>query len=77
MATRGWFEQTYPALSRWVQGAGWLELGRVDWSPSWLRVLDEGGLVWEGGTAAETLSAALAEAEAAVAQWFRANSRPR
>ena len=67
------FEERYPALTRWAQGAGWLELGRVYWSTSLIRALDEGGMVWEGGGSAPTLSAALAEAEAALAQWFQEN----
>ncbi len=67
------FEERYPALTRWVQGAGWLEVGRVSWSRSLIRALDEGGMVWEGGGSATTLSAALAEAEAALAQWFEEN----
>ena len=65
------FEQAYPALARWVQEHGWLEIGRVSWSRSLIRILDEGGLVWEGGEAAPTVSAALAEAEEATAAWLR------
>ncbi|HEV2126738.1 MAG TPA: hypothetical protein VGW38_28605 [Chloroflexota bacterium] len=67
------FEECYPALSRWVQGAGWLEVGRVDWSRSLIRALDEGGLIWEGGETAPTVSAALAEAESALTAWFDEN----
>jgi len=64
-------EESYPALSRWVQHFGWLELGRVDWSASLVRALDEGGMVWEGGGSASSLCAALAEAELALGAWFR------
>ena len=73
MADDGTFEECYPALTRWVLGAGWLEVGRVDWSQSLIRALDEGGLIWEGGETAPTVSAALAEAEAALTVWFREN----
>ena len=73
MADDGTFEERYPALTRWVLGAGWLELGQVNWSRSLIRALDEGGLIWEGGETAPTVSAALAEAEAALAAWFREN----
>jgi hypothetical protein len=73
MSGDGGFETHYPALTRWVQGAGWLEVGRVYWSTSLIRALDEGGLVWEGGGSAPTLSVALAEAEGALAQWFHEN----
>jgi hypothetical protein len=68
------FEERYPALTRWVQGAGWLEIGQVDWSRSLIWALDEGGLVWEGGATAPTLSAALTEAETAPAHWFADSS---
>ena len=77
MADDGAFEVRYPALTRWVQGAGWLEMGRVDWSRSLIRALDEGGLIWEGGETAPSISAALAEAETTLAAWFRENSSNR
>jgi len=70
------FEQTYPALTRWIQRYGWLELGQVDWSRSLIRALDEGGLVWEGGTRPGTLSDALAEAETALEAWFAEQAGP-
>ena len=73
MADEGTFEARYPALTRWVQGGGWLEVGRVDWSRSLIRALDEGGLIWEGGETALTVAAALADAETALAAWFREN----
>ncbi len=72
-ADDGSFEAPYPALTRWVQGAGWLEVGRVEWSAGLIRALDEGGTVWEGASGATTLSAALAEAEEALGRWFREN----
>lgn len=67
------FEERYPALTRWVQDAGWLEMGRVYWSASLIRALDEGGLIWEDDGSATSLAAALAVAEEAVAKWFREN----
>ena len=73
MADNGPFEERYPALTRWVQGAGWLEVGRVGWSRSLIRALDEGGLIWEGGQTAPTVSAALADAETTLTAWFRDN----
>jgi len=67
------FDERYPALTRWVRGAGWVEIGRVYWSASLIRVLDEGGLIWEDTGAAPTLSAALAEADNVLANWFEEN----
>jgi hypothetical protein len=41
------FEQIYPNIARWVTSYGWIEIGNDGQSPSLVRVLDEGGLVWE------------------------------
>lgn len=65
-------EQRYPNLAAWVQD-GWIEIGRSDWSASLVRVLDEGGLVWEGGSKDDTLGDLLAEADRAAAAWFDEN----
>jgi hypothetical protein len=65
------FEGAYPHLSRWVTGYGWLEIGQAPYCPSWIRVLDEGGMIWESASHYASLDAALREAEEAVAQWMR------
>ena len=62
------FEERYPNITAWVQD-GWIELGQDDYSRSFVRVLDIGGMVWEGGERYE----ALAEAEAAIAAWLEKN----
>jgi hypothetical protein len=41
------FEQMYPHIARWVTSYGWIEIGDDGQSPSLVRALDEGGLVWE------------------------------
>jgi len=38
----------YPHLWEWVRERGWVELGRGGHLPSFARVLDEGGMIWEG-----------------------------
>jgi hypothetical protein len=38
-----------------------------------IRVLDEGGLVWEGGTRHKSVAGMLEEAEEAVKDWFEEN----
>jgi hypothetical protein len=65
------FDGTYPYLSRWVQGYGWIEVGQDHYSRSLVRVLDEGGMIWESATRYASIDEALREAEAAVAQWLR------
>jgi hypothetical protein len=41
------FEHLYPHIARWVTSYGWIEIGNDGQSPSLVRALDEGGLVWE------------------------------
>lgn len=41
------FEKYFPNLDNWVNSRGWIELGSDEHSNSWLRILDEGGMVWE------------------------------
>jgi len=38
----------YPTIARWVKEFGWLEIGQDHMSRSFIRALDEGGMVWEG-----------------------------
>jgi hypothetical protein len=41
-------DATYPTIARWVMEYSWIEVGHDDMSRSFVRALDEGGLVWEG-----------------------------
>ncbi len=41
------FEHMYPNISEWVKSYGWIEIGDDGQSSSFVRALDEGGLVWE------------------------------
>lgn len=59
------FDEQYPNIANWVQD-GWIEIGQDDYSRSFIRVLDIGGLVWESKESYETVAEALAEADAAV-----------
>jgi len=68
----GSFEERYPSITAWVQD-GWVELGRDEYSRSFVRVLDIGGMVWEGKKEYETIDEALSEAEAAVSAWLKEN----
>ena len=55
----------FPNVAGWVQD-GWIELGPTDWTRSFIRVMDEGGMVWEGKERYDTIEAAFAEADAAI-----------
>jgi hypothetical protein len=65
------FTGGYPALTRWIRLQGWIEIGPVPGSQSLVRVLDEGGLIWESAAAEQHLDTALQAAEAAAADWLR------
>jgi len=41
------FEETYPNIVRWVEDYGYIEIGYNGFSASFVRALDEGGLIWE------------------------------
>ncbi len=45
---------------------GRIEISRDEYSDLLIRVLDEGGLVWESEKAYETVAEALADADAAI-----------
>jgi hypothetical protein len=62
---------TYPTIARWVMEYGWIEMGHDDMSRSFVRALDEGGVVWEGQAAYATLDDALQDLEAGLAAWMR------
>jgi hypothetical protein len=63
-------EITYPTITRWVQEYGWIEIGQDDMSRSFIRALDDGGLVWEGRRSYPTLDAALQALETALVAWI-------
>ncbi len=63
------FETRYPNLTAWIRdNDGWIEIGRDEMSPSLVRVLNPGGMVWESQEDYASIDEALAEAEQAVAQ---------
>lgn len=64
------FEQSYPYIARWVAD-GWIEIGYTDYGQSFVRALDEGGLVWEGEGPYPSLDAALQALEAGIIEWLR------
>ncbi len=65
------FEQAYPSLARWVKTHGWIEVGNDGFSRSFVRALDEGGLIWEGDSSEGSGDDALRAMEAAMAEWMR------
>jgi hypothetical protein len=66
------FEACYPNIAKWVQD-GWIEIGRDNYSRSFVRALDIGGLVWEGTGQYATLDEALRALDDGIAAWLKEN----
>ena len=64
-------DATYPTIARWVMEYGWSEMGHDDMRRSFVRALDEGGLVWEGQEDYASLDDALRDLEAGLVAWMR------
>ena len=67
------FAQTYPAITRWVEDQGWVEIGVNEYSTSLARALDAGGLVWESNGEEKTVDEALQALEKVLQEWFEQN----
>ena len=61
----------YPHLWLWVAEFGTVEIGHCRQARSFIRLLDEGGMVWKGRRNYRSLDAALADAEAGVSRWMK------
>jgi hypothetical protein len=65
------FDEIYPALCQWMMGHGWIDIGMIDGRSSMIRVLDQGGVIWETEASYPSLADAFEAAELAVVQWLR------
>jgi hypothetical protein len=54
-----------------VSDLGTVEIGSCGQTRSFIRVLDEGGVVWKGRSSYRTLDGALADAEVGVSRWMK------
>jgi hypothetical protein len=70
----GPLDDAYPHLAAWVYERGWIEIGQDDYSRSFIRVLDGGGMVWEGKSRYPSLGAALRAADTALAERLAAGT---
>jgi hypothetical protein len=68
----GSFDARYSNIAGWVQD-GWVEIGYTDYTRSFVRALDEGGMVWEGARHFASLDEALAALDAGIAAWLEEN----
>ncbi len=69
--TKSFRSASYPHLWRWVAEFGTVEIGHCGQTPAFIRVLDEGGIVWKGRGSYLTLDAPLADAGAGAARWMK------
>jgi len=60
--------ETHPGITRWVEAHGTIEFGYCAYTRSAIRVLDEGGLVWQGRRSYKSFAAALADCEVNVSR---------
>jgi hypothetical protein len=60
------FSSTYSNIAAWTESYGWIEIGQDDYSKSFIRVLDIGGMLWESKPKYKSLDDALNDLEAAL-----------
>lgn len=67
------FSELYPNITYWIDSLGWIELGQDEYSRSLVRLLNEGGMVWESkdnhGTIDEALQALETELVEILKEW--------
>jgi hypothetical protein len=64
------FEGSHPNIAARVSNGGWVEIGYVEYTGSFVRALDEGGMVWEGMSRYESVDDALKALDQGVAEWM-------
>ena len=68
------FSENYPNLNWWVENQGWIEIGQDENSRSMVRILDEGGMVWESDPKSKALDKDLNGAERFIEKWIEENT---
>jgi hypothetical protein len=63
------FEGAYPNIAAWVSNGGWVEVGYAEYTGSFVRALDEGGMIWEGVSRYESIEDALKALDRGIADW--------
>ena len=68
------FDEIYPKLSEWIECNGWIEIGADHYNRSLVRILDEGGLIWESEPPKKSLNEELDIAENFIKDWIERNT---
>lgn len=63
------FERSYPNIAAWFSNGGWVEIGYVEYTKSFVRALDEGGIVWEGASKYGSIDRALEALDKGITEW--------
>jgi hypothetical protein len=67
------FDARYPSIAAWVRD-GWIEIGSDDYSRSFVRALDSGGMVFEGESQYASLDEALRDLDTGIAAYLAENA---
>jgi hypothetical protein len=59
-------QATYPNIATWTESYGWIEIGDNEYTSSFIRAGDMGGMVWEGKSKYKSLDDALNDLEKAL-----------
>ena len=60
------FEATFPNITRWIKDFGTVEIGYDPNTDSFIRAIDEGGMVWSGESHYEYLDDAFQDLETGI-----------
>jgi len=66
-------DERFPNIAAWVHSYGWVEIGQDDYSRSFLRALNIGGMIWEGKAEYASLDDALRALDKALGQRMEEN----
>ena len=65
-------DQQYPSIAAWIKD-GTIEIGRCDYTKSFIRASDDGGIIWEGAEKYNSLGDALTDLDQGIAKWLEEN----
>ena len=68
------FANKYPNVAGWLLGGSWIEIGQTEQMRSFVRALDEGGMVFEGKSTYRTMDEALEALDNGIARWTKQNT---
>lgn len=61
----------YGNINRFIIKYGWIEVGFDEYSQSFIRALDPGGLLWEGKQFYDSLDEAMTDLEQGLSAWIK------